>query len=155
MIAAGALACKKYGRRLNVKKGQFLSPHDSRHIVKKASSILDKNKIMITERGTSFGYNNLIVDMASFQIIKSFGVKVVHDATHCVQMPGGAGDITGGKREQILTLAKAAIAAGADAIFMEVHPNPDKALSDSTTSLPLSRVAEIVEILLKYFRVER
>ncbi len=155
MIAAGALACKKYGRRLNVKKGQFLSPHDSRHIVKKASSILDKDKIMITERGTSFGYNNLIVDMASFQIIKSFGVKVVHDATHCVQMPGGAGDITGGKREQILTLAKAAIAAGADAIFMEVHPNPDKALSDSTTSLPLSRVAEIVEILLKYFRVER
>ena len=149
MIFAGAEACAKYDRELKVKKGQFLSPEETKNIVDKASHFLPKEKIILTERGTSFGYNNLVVDMASFQIMKSFGVRTVHDATHCVQRPGGLGTATGGKREQIVTLAKAAVAAGADGIFMECHPNPEKALSDSATALPLAQVKSIVDTLLK------
>lgn len=149
MIHAGALACVKHGRDLKVKKGQFLSPEETKNIVDKAVSAgMSKEKILLTERGTSFGYNNLVVDMASFQIMKSFGVRTVHDATHCVQRPGGLGTATGGKREQILTLAKAAVAAGADGVFMETHPDPAKALSDSATALPLEQVRSIVEKLL-------
>lgn len=153
MIAAGAEAAKKYNRILKIKKGQFLSPEETKNIVDKASTIIPKEQILLTERGSSFGYNNLVVDMASFQIMKSFGVRTVHDATHCVQRPGGLGNITGGKREQILVLARAAVAAGADGIFMETHPNPDKALSDSTTSLPLDQVKTIVESLLRIYEV--
>ena len=153
MIVAGAEACKKYNRILKIKKGQFLSPSDTKNIVEKAATILPKEQIYLTERGTSFGYNNLIVDMASFQIMQSFGVKAIHDATHCVQMPGGLGNITGGKREQIHVLAKAAIAAGADGIFLECHPDPEKALSDSTTSLPLDKVKETIEGLLNIYEV--
>jgi 2-dehydro-3-deoxyphosphooctonate aldolase (KDO 8-P synthase) len=153
IIAAGAEACAKYGRILKVKKGQFLSPEDTKNIVDKATTFLPKNQILLTERGSSFGYNNLIVDMASFQIMKSFGVKTVHDATHCVQRPGGLGNATGGKREQIFVLAKAAIAAGADGIFMETHPDPDKALSDPATSLPLDQIKSIVEQLLRIYEV--
>lgn len=149
MIVAGAKAKKKYGGWLKIKKGQFLSPHETGNIVDKAINFIEKNQILLTERGTSFGYNNLVVDMASFQIMKSFGVRTIHDATHCVQKPGGLGDKTGGKREQILTLAKAAVAAGADGIFMEVHPNPEKAKSDAATSLDLSKAKEIVRTLLK------
>lgn len=152
MIFAGAEACAKYGRELKVKKGQFLSPEETKNIVDKASHFLPKEKIILTERGSSFGYNNLVVDMASFQIMKSFGVRAIHDATHCVQRPGGLGTATGGKREQILVLAKAAVAAGADGIFMECHPNPEKALSDSATALPLDNVKSIVEKLLKIRR---
>jgi len=152
MIFAGAEACAKYGRELKVKKGQFLSPEETKNIVDKASHFLPKEKIILTERGSSFGYNNLVVDMASFQIMKSFGVRAIHDATHCVQRPGGLGTATGGKREQILVLAKAAVAAGADGIFMECHPNPEKALSDSATALPLENVKSIVEKLLKIRR---
>lgn len=153
MIAAGAEACAKYGRILKVKKGQFLSPEETKNIVDKATTFLPKNQILLTERGSSFGYNNLVVDMASFQIMKSFGVKAIHDATHCVQRPGGLGTATGGKREQILVLAKAAVAAGADGIFMECHPNPDKALSDASTSLPLDQIKAIVEQLLRIYEV--
>jgi 2-dehydro-3-deoxyphosphooctonate aldolase (KDO 8-P synthase) len=153
IIAAGAEACAKFGRILKVKKGQFLSPEDTKNIVDKATTFLPKNQILLTERGSSFGYNNLIVDMASFQIMKSFGVKTVHDATHCVQRPGGLGNATGGKREQIFVLAKAAIAAGADGIFMETHPDPDKALSDPATSLPLDQIKSIVEQLLRIYEV--
>jgi 2-dehydro-3-deoxyphosphooctonate aldolase (KDO 8-P synthase) len=153
MIAAGAEAAKKYNRILKIKKGQFLSPEETKNIVDKAHTIIPKNQILLTERGSSFGYNNLVVDMASFQIMKSFGVKTVHDATHCVQRPGGLGTITGGKREQILVLARAAVAAGADGIFMETHPNPDQALSDSTTSLPLDQIKNIVESLLRIHEV--
>lgn len=152
MIFAGAEACAKYGRELKVKKGQFLSPEETKNIVDKASHFLPKEKIILTERGSSFGYNNLVVDMASFQIMKSFGVRTVHDATHCVQRPGGLGTATGGKREQIQVLAKAAVAAGADGIFMECHPNPEKALSDAATALPLASVKDIVEKLLKIRR---
>ncbi len=149
MIHAGALACVKYHRDLKVKKGQFLSPEETKNIVDKAVSAgLSKSHILLTERGSSFGYNNLVVDMASFQIMKSFGVRTVHDATHCVQRPGGLGTATGGKREQILTLAKAAVAAGADGVFMETHPNPAQALSDAATALPLEQVKGIVEKLL-------
>ncbi len=149
MIHAGALACVKHRRELKVKKGQFLSPEETKNIVDKAVSAgLSKDRIILTERGSSFGYNNLVVDMASFQIMKSFGVRAVHDATHCVQRPGGLGTATGGKREQILVLAKAAVAAGADGVFMETHPEPAKALSDSATALPLDEVKGIVEKLL-------
>lgn len=149
MIFAGAQACKKYDRQLKVKKGQFLSPEETKNIVDKACHYMDRDKILLTERGTSFGYNNLVVDMASFQIMKSFGVRAIHDATHCVQRPGGLGHATGGKREQILVLAKAAVAAGADGIFMECHPNPDKALSDAATALPLDQVSKIVHKLVQ------
>lgn len=149
MILEGSKACKKYGAILKIKKGQFLAPWDTKNIVEKASTILPLDQILLTERGTSFGYNNLIVDMASFQIMKSYGVRTVHDATHCVQMPGGMGKSTGGKREQIEVLAKAAVAAGADGIFMEAHPTPEKALSDATSQLPLDQVGRIVEKLLQ------
>ena len=149
MIIAGAEACKKYNGTLKIKKGQFLSPEETKNIVEKAENFISKDQILLTERGTSFGYNNLIVDMASFSIMKSFGVKTIHDATHCVQRPGGLGNKTGGKREQILVLARAAVAAGADGVFMECHPNPENALSDASTSLELTKVGSIVESLLK------
>lgn len=148
MIVEGAKACKQYGSELKIKKGQFLAPWDTKNIVDKASSFLSKDKILLTERGTSFGYNNLVVDMASFSIMKSYGVKTIHDATHCVQMPGGLGKSTGGKREQIPLLARAAIAAGADGIFMEAHPDPDNALSDATSQLPLEDVKPLIKQLL-------
>ena len=149
MIVAGAKACEKHGSNLKIKKGQFLSPEETKNIVDKAVHFLMKDRIFLTERGTSFGYNNLLVDMASFSIMKSFGVRTIHDATHCVQRPGGLGNKTGGKREQILVLARAAIAAGADGLFMECHPEPDKALSDASTSLELSKIGPIIEQLLK------
>lgn len=149
MILEGAKACKRYGGQLKVKKGQFLAPWDAQNIVDKAKNYLDLDQILLTERGTSFGYNNLIVDMASFQIMKSFGVRTIHDATHCVQQPGGMGKTTGGKRDQIVTLAKAAVAAGADGIFMEAHPDPSVALSDSTNQLELDKVKNLVETLLR------
>lgn len=153
MIIEGARAALKYHRRLKIKKGQFLSPEETENIVDKAHHFLPREKILLTERGTTFGYNNLIVDMASFQIMKSFGAMAIHDATHCVQRPGGLGDRTGGKREQVLVLAKAAIAAGADGIFMETHPEPNKALSDASTCLPLTDIKTIVENLLRIYKV--
>ena len=149
MIVAGANACKANDGILKIKKGQFLSPNDSANIVEKAKTILPLEKILLTERGTSFGYNTLIVDMSGFQTMKSFGVKVIHDATHCVQRPGGLGTSSGGMKEAIIPLAKAAIAAGADGIFMEAHPNPEKALSDAATQMPLSDVKKIVGQLIK------
>ncbi|MGB0452868.1 MAG: 3-deoxy-8-phosphooctulonate synthase [Bacteriovoracaceae bacterium] len=152
MIVAGAEACKKHGGILKVKKGQFLSPDDMKNVVDKVKNFLSLDQLRLTERGTSFGYNNLVVDMASFQIMKGFGVKTVHDATHCVQRPGGHGKTSGGKREFVETLARAAVAAGADGVFMETHPTPDKALSDPATSLPLESVPKLIENLLKLFR---
>lgn len=152
MIVAGANACQKYSRQLKIKKGQFLSPEETGNIVDKASSVMPKENILLTERGSSFGYNNLIVDMASFQIMKSFGVRAIHDATHCVQRPGGLGKSTGGKREQISDLARAAIAAGADGIFMETHPRPDEALSDAATSIQLKQAPEMVKQWVRIFK---
>jgi 2-dehydro-3-deoxyphosphooctonate aldolase (KDO 8-P synthase) len=153
MIYHGAAACQKYGRELKIKKGQFLSPEETKNIVEKACEALSIERILLTERGTTFGYNNLVVDMASFQIMKSFGVRAIHDATHCVQRPGGLGNATGGKREQVRVLARAAVAAGADGVFIECHPNPDKALSDSSTALPLADIKGMVEELLKIYEV--
>lgn len=149
MILAGAEAAKKFNRYLKIKKGQFLAPGDSKNIVDKAEKYLPKDKILLTERGVSFGYNNLIVDMSSFQIMKSFGVETIYDATHSVQMPSGAGKTSGGKREFIRVLSRAAVAAGADGVFMEAHPNPDKALSDASTSLHLDQIKDIVAELLR------
>lgn len=148
LIVAGAQACKKNKSKLKIKKGQFLSPWETKNIVDKAANFIDKSNILLTERGTTFGYNNLIVDMASFEVMKSFGVETVHDATHCVQQPGGLGKSTGGKREQIFTLAKAAAAAGADHFFMEAHPNPEKALSDATSQLPLEKIKPLIKSIL-------
>ena len=152
MILEGAKACQKYDRQFNIKKGQFLSPEDTKNIIEKASVYLPREKIILTERGTSFGYNNLIVDMASFQIMKNFGVKAIYDATHSIQKPGGLGHMTGGKRGHLKVLARAAVAAGADGIFMETHPNPEKAKSDSETALPLSDILPFVVELLKIHR---
>jgi 2-dehydro-3-deoxyphosphooctonate aldolase (KDO 8-P synthase) len=148
MIIDGAKACSENNARLKVKKGQFLSPSETKNIVDKARNFLKLEDILLTERGTSFGYNELIVDMGSFQTMKSFGVKTIHDCTHCVQMPGGLGTSTGGKREQIVPLARAAAAAGADGFFMEAHPNPSKALSDATNQLALTEVKSLVRDLI-------
>lgn len=153
LILAGAEACKKYGRTLKIKKGQFLSPQEMEHPVEKAASLLPKDKILVTERGSSFGYNQLVVDMSSFQVMKSFGVKAIHDATHCVQRPGGMGNQTGGNRGAIEVLAKAALAAGANGIFIETHPDPPKALSDSATAYPLDQLRTLLNSLLPIYKV--
>ncbi len=149
MIVAGAKACKEHNSILKVKKGQFLAPSDTKNIVEKAATYLERENIRLTERGTSFGYNNLVVDMSSFQIMKDFGVKTVHDATHCVQRPGGLGKTTGGKREQIFVLAKAAVAAGADGIFMEAHPDPDNAWSDASSQIQMHKAKDMIKKLLE------
>ncbi len=151
MIEMGAKAVKKFNGRLKIKKGQFLSPYETKNIVDKAEKYLSKDSILLTERGSSFGYNYLVVDMSSFQIMQSFGVKVIHDATHCVQRPGALGNSSGGAREFILPIAKAAIAAGADGIFMETHPTPERALSDPATSLALKDIKNIVHSILRIY----
>jgi len=129
---------------VNVKKGQFLAPHDTKNIVAKLQSF-DANGIMLTERGTSFGYNTLIVDMPGLEIMRSFGVPVCFDATHSAQRPGGAGTTTGGVRESIPAMTRAAAAVGLDALFLEIHPDPDNAHSDSATQWHLSRLRELLE----------
>ncbi len=153
MIVEGAKACKKHNRKINVKKGQFISPEDTGNIVQKAQEFISKEQIFLTERGASFGYNNLIVDMSSFQTMKSFGVRTIHDATHCVQKPGALGKSTGGKRDQIFVLAKAATAAGADGVFLECHPTPEKALSDASTSLSFPEVKTLIESIHPIYQV--
>ena len=125
------------GTIVNIKKGQFMAPWDMKNVISKAASTGNEN-IILTERGVSFGYNNLAVDMRSFPIMRDFGYPVVFDATHSVQLPGGAGTSSGGQREFVAPLARAAVAAGVDGIFMEVHENPEKALCDGPNSLPIS-----------------
>lgn len=136
------------GKPVNVKKGQFLAPWDVKNIIKKIESGGNK-KIFLTERGTSFGYNNLVVDMKSLPIMREFGYPVIFDATHSVQLPGGLGTSSGGLREFIPYLARAAVACGCDGIFLEVHPNPDKALCDGPNSFPLKKLAFLLEELKK------
>lgn len=153
LIVAGAKACHEHDCHFKIKKGQFLAPWDTQNIVEKAANFLSKDKIYLTERGTSFGYNNLVVDMASFMIMQEFGVKTIFDATHSVQKPGGLGATTGGKREQIVTLARAAAAAGADGFFMEAHPDPENAKSDATSQLPLDKVVPLITDILKIRKV--
>jgi 2-dehydro-3-deoxyphosphooctonate aldolase (KDO 8-P synthase) len=138
-------ACRS-GRAVNVKKGQFLAPHDARNIVEKAQAAGCK-KLLLTERGVSFGYNNLVVDMRSFPIMRSFGVPVVFDVTHSLQLPGGLGNATGGHSEYIEPLARAGVACGVDAIFMEVHEAPERAPSDGPNMLPLKRFAPLINRL--------
>ncbi len=124
------LECGKTGKPVNVKKGQFLSPYEIKNVIEKIKSTGNDN-IMITERGTFFGYNNLVSDFRSIPIMRSFGYPVIFDATHSVQQPGGLGNASGGNRDFVPYLAKAAVAVGCDGIFMEVHPEPEKALSGS------------------------
>jgi 2-dehydro-3-deoxyphosphooctonate aldolase (KDO 8-P synthase) len=134
------------GRAVNVKKGQFLAPQDARNIVEKARAA-GCERLLLTERGYTFGYNNLVVDMRSFPIMRSFGAPVVFDVTHSLQLPGGLGHATGGQAEFIEPLARAGVACGVDAVFMEVHEDPSRALSDGPNALPLSRMAALLEVL--------
>ncbi|HKY28959.1 MAG TPA: 3-deoxy-8-phosphooctulonate synthase [Pyrinomonadaceae bacterium] len=134
------------GRAVNVKKGQFLAPHDARNIVDKARAA-GCQKLMLTERGVSFGYNNLVVDMRSFAIMREFGVPIVFDVTHSLQLPGGLGHATGGQSEYIEPLARAGVAAGVDAVFMEVHERPERAPSDGPNALPLERLQPLLKVL--------
>ena len=136
------LAAGRTGRAVNIKKGQFVSPHDIRHAADKVAST-GNNNILLTERGTTFGYNNLVVDMRGFEIMREFGWPVVFDATHSVQTPGGLGDSSGGQPQFIPTLARAAVAAGVDAVFVEVHEEPARALSDGPNALRLDRLAAL------------
>ena len=139
-------AAGETGRIVNVKKGQFLAPWDMRHVHDKVAATGNR-KILLTERGTSFGYNNLVVDMRGFPIMKAIGVPVIMDATHSVQMPGGQGASSGGDRSMVPCLARAAVAAGADGVFMECHPEPDKALCDGPNSLRLSDLPGLLQQL--------
>jgi 2-dehydro-3-deoxyphosphooctonate aldolase (KDO 8-P synthase) len=131
------------GKPVNVKKGQFVSPWDMQYAVNKLRGAGGR-KIMLVERGASFGYNNLVVDMRSLPVMRSFGCPVIYDATHSVQLPGGAGGSSGGQREFIVPLARAAIAAGIDGVFMEIHPEPEKALCDGPNSLPLDEMESVL-----------
>lgn len=137
------LEAARSGRAVNIKKGQFLAPLDARNIVDKARAV-GCDKVMLTERGVSFGYNNLVVDMRSFPIMSEFGVPVVFDVTHSLQLPGGLGHATGGQSEYIEPLARAGVACGVDAVFMEVHECPERALSDGPNALPLERMEALL-----------
>ena len=136
----------KTGKPVNIKKGQFLAPWDMANVVEKITSAGNR-RILITERGTMFGYNNLVVDFRGFMIMRKIGYPVIFDATHSVQLPGGAGESSGGQREYAPMLARAAAAAGVDGIFMEVHSNPDKALCDGPNSLKLDTISELLSQL--------
>jgi len=145
-------AAGRTGRVVNVKKGQFLSPWDAKNIVEKLEEVGCK-KILLTDRGTSFGYQNLVSDFRAIPVMRSFGYPVVFDATHSVQLPGGKGTASGGMAEFIPTLARCAVVAGADALFMEVHENPAEALSDGPNNLPLSKLRSLLEILIQLKKI--
>jgi 2-dehydro-3-deoxyphosphooctonate aldolase (KDO 8-P synthase) len=134
------------GKPVNIKKGQFMSPWDMRNVVDKAMATGNR-QIMVCERGASFGYNNLVSDMRSLAVMRDCGVPVVFDATHSVQLPGGQGDRSGGQREFVPVLARAATAAGVSGLFMETHPDPEVALSDGPNAWPLGRLRELLEVL--------
>ena len=136
------------GLPVNIKKGQFLAPWDMQHVVAKAKATGNEN-IMVCERGVSFGYNNLVSDMRSLSVMKETGCPVVYDATHSVQLPGGQGASSGGQREMVPVLARAAVAAGIHGLFMETHPDPDKALSDGPNSWKLDQMAALLSLLLQ------
>jgi 2-dehydro-3-deoxyphosphooctonate aldolase (KDO 8-P synthase) len=140
------VACGKTGKPVNIKKGQFLSPQDMQHAIRKVEST-GNNRIIVTERGTSFGYNTLVNDFRAIPIMKGFGYPVVFDATHSVQRPGALSGCSGGEREFVFPLAKAALAVGADGIFMEVHTNPGQALCDGDNSVPLDDLPFMLKTL--------
>jgi len=150
-------AAASTGRVVNIKKGQFMSPWDMRQALEKVQAV-GNGKVWLTERGTTFGYNNLVVDFRSFAIMRGLGaptVPVVFDATHSVQLPGGLGGASGGQREYVPLLARAAVAAGCDGVFLEVHPDPDKALCDGPNSWPLDRLAGLLAQLKQLWDISR
>jgi 2-dehydro-3-deoxyphosphooctonate aldolase (KDO 8-P synthase) len=147
-------AAAKTGLPINFKKGQFLSPMEVEPALEKITSTGNRD-IMVTDRGTAFGYNNLVVDMRSIAIMRAFGFPVVFDATHSVQLPGGKGSRSGGQREFVGHLARAAVAAGADGVFMEIHPDPDRALCDGPNSLPLNELEPLLVHLKKIHGIIR
>lgn len=142
------------GKIVNLKKGQFLSPREMGQVVEKARDAGGK-KLFVTERGTTFGYNNLVSDMRAIPIMRRFGCPVIFDATHSVQLPGGSGDKSGGQREFAPVLARAALAAGADGLFIETHPDPDRASSDGPNMIPLADMAGLLKGLLKVYSAIR
>jgi 2-dehydro-3-deoxyphosphooctonate aldolase (KDO 8-P synthase) len=146
------LAVAGQGRPVNIKKGQFLAPWDMGRVVEKARAT-GNDRIMVCERGVSFGYNNLVSDMRSLAVMRETGCPVVFDATHSVQLPGGRGDSSGGQREFVPVLARAAVAAGISGLFLETHPRPDEALSDGPNSWPLGRMRELLETLVELDRL--
>jgi 2-dehydro-3-deoxyphosphooctonate aldolase (KDO 8-P synthase) len=146
------------GKPVNIKKGQFLAPHDMRNVVAKAKAAardagVDDDCVLVCERGVTFGYNNLVSDMRALAIMRETGCPVVFDATHSVQLPGGQGEKSGGQREFVPVLARAAVASGVAGLFMETHPDPDKALSDGPNAWPLPRMAGLLETLCELDRV--
>ena len=147
-------AAARTGKIVNLKKGQFLSPKEMGQVVDKARGAGAK-KLLVTERGTTFGYNNLVTDMRAIPILRGFGFPVIFDATHSVQLPGGGGDKSSGQREFAPVLARCAIAAGANGIFVETHPDPDRALSDGPNMIPLKDMPALLADLLKIWRVTR
>jgi 2-dehydro-3-deoxyphosphooctonate aldolase (KDO 8-P synthase) len=146
------LAAARTGLPMNVKKGQFLSPLDMKGVAEKVLSTGNR-RLLLTERGSSFGYNNLVVDIRSIPLMKTIGFPVIFDATHSVQLPGGAGTRSGGQREFVENLSKAAVAAGANGVFMEVHPDPDSALCDGPNSLPLEQLRPLLILLMNIHRL--
>ena len=153
-------AVAQSGKPVNIKKGQFLAPHDMKNVIDKARAAareagLNDNHFMACERGASFGYNNLVSDMRSLAIMRETGAPVVFDATHSVQLPGGQGTSSGGQREMVPVLARAAVAVGVAGLFMETHPNPAQALSDGPNAVPLKRMKALLETLLALDRVTK
>jgi 2-dehydro-3-deoxyphosphooctonate aldolase (KDO 8-P synthase) len=151
-------AVAQCGKPVNIKKGQFLAPHDMKHVVEKARQAAieiggDGKNIMVCERGASFGYNNLVSDMRSLAIMRETACPVVFDATHSVQLPGGQGSVSGGQREFVPVLARAAVAVGVAGLFMETHPNPAKALSDGPNAVPLEQIESLLQTLVQIDRL--
>ena len=153
-------ACAQSGKPVNIKKGQFLAPHDMKNVMDKARAAaraagLNEDNFMACERGASFGYNNLVSDMRSLAIMRETGFPVVFDATHSVQLPGGQGTSSGGQREHVPVLARAAIAVGVAGVFMETHPNPAEAKSDGPNAVPLARMKDLLGTLVELDRVTK
>lgn len=146
------LAAAKTGKPINIKKGQFLAPWDMKAVVEKVRST-GNEQILLTERGTCFGYNNLVSDMRSLVIMRELGYPVIYDATHSVQLPGGQGNASGGERNMVIPLARAAVATGCDGLFLEVHENPEQALSDAATMLTIEALPNLLEQVLEIHRV--
>ncbi|MGD9684604.1 MAG: 3-deoxy-8-phosphooctulonate synthase [Candidatus Obscuribacterales bacterium] len=142
------VAAARTGKAVNIKKGQFVAPGDMKNAVKKVVDSGNKN-VMLTERGTTFGYNNLVVDMRSLPIMRETGYPVIFDATHSVQLPGGGGDVSSGQRQFVPNLVRAAMAAGCDGVFMEVHPDPEHARSDGPNQVSLHQVEQLIDQILK------
>jgi 2-dehydro-3-deoxyphosphooctonate aldolase (KDO 8-P synthase) len=153
-------AVAKSGKPVNIKKGQFLAPHDMKNVIAKARAAakeagLSEDRFLACERGASFGYNNLVSDMRSLAIMRETGAPVVFDATHSVQLPGGQGTSSGGQREFVPVLSRAAVAVGVAGLFMETHPNPAKALSDGPNAVPLAKMRALLETLVALDRVTK